>query len=450
MNIIFTKSFHRGRTSAFVHHVGSSKVNHTNHVKRDHLLSNLSALHVNVPSCGRQDNVPRKNEHVMQSWRRHSTFPKASILGGAPFSRLEPCDVLQSSRFMSSKRCLSSLTANMTSCAASSPEAEMAKFEMTAASAEAVVSATDASMPWQPTWWPQDQILDLIIQLHDASGLNYALTIGALTLAFRTVMLPLFIKAQQNSSRLAHLKPEMDVLQEKMKLLNPNDLEGQQKIAKQVQALFQKYDCNPLKSLMILPIQMPVFMGTFFALKQFPDIFPEKLVDSGILWFTDLSVPDPYGILPISSALSFLAMMEMGKKQMMATNPAQGKAMLNFFRGVAVIMIPATWNFPAVIFCYWTANNVFSMVQSAAFNSASIRKTLGIWDPPKPVPGAPPPKGMKELFDDMMKKRREESQKSSIEDRIKMRNAAIDKKNADRISDDSIAGRKRRKGRGSL
>lgn len=344
----------------------------------------------------------------------------------------------------------SSLSDKMTSCAASSPEAEMAKFELTAASAETAASAAEASAPWEPTWWPQDQILDLIINIHDASGLNYAVTIGALTLVFRTIMLPLFIKAQQNSSRLAHMKPEMDIIQEKMKLLDPKDLEGQQKLARQVQALFKKYDCNPLKSLIILPIQMPVFMGTFFALKQFPDIFPEKLVDSGILWFTDLSVPDPYGVLPISSALSFLIMMELGKKQMMATNPAQGKAMLNFFRGIAVVMIPATWNFPSVIFCYWTANNAFSMVQSAAFNSASIRKMLGIWEPPKPVPGAPPPKGMKELFDDMVKKRKEESEKSNIEDRIKMHNAAIDKKNADKLNQHYEAGRKRRKNRGKI
>jgi YidC/Oxa1 family membrane protein insertase len=364
-----------------------------------------------------------------------------------------------SSNVMNKKGCLvsdsrryfsSSLSDRMTSCAASSPEAEMAKFELTAASAETAAAAAEATAPWEPTWWPQDQILDLIINIHDASGLNYAFTIGALTLAFRAAMLPLFVKAQQNSSRLAHMRPEMDIIQEKMKSLDPKDLEGQQHLAKQVQALFKKYDCNPLKSLIILPIQMPVFMGTFFALKQFPDIFPEKLVDSGILWFTDLSVPDPYGILPISSALSFLLMMELGKKQMMATNPAQGKAMLNFFRGIAVIMIPATWNFPSVIFCYWTANNAFSMVQSAAFNSASIRKMLGIWDPPKPVPGAPPPKGIMELFDDMMKKRKEDSAKSSIQDRIKMHNASIDKLNADKMKEDSSTGRKRRKNRGKM
>ncbi len=345
--------------------------------------------------------------------------------------------------FSNSVRNFSSISEKVTSCAASSPDTEIAKFEQAAAAAEAAtVASAEASATWEPTWWPQDQILQLIINLHETTGYNYAITIGALTLAFRTIMFPLFVKSQQNSSRLAHIKPEMDIIQQKMKFLDPKDVAGQQKLAKQTQALFKKYDCNPLKSLMILPIQMPVFMGTFFALKQFPDIYPEYLVDSGILWFTDLSSPDPYGILPISSALTFLGMMELGKKQMMATNPAQGQAMLNFFRGIAVIMVPATWNFPAAIFCYWTANNTFSLFQSVAFNNPTIKKQLGIWDPPKPVPGAPPPKGMKEMFDDMMKDRRKDSAKSNIAEKIKMHNANIDRANA------SEAGRKRRKSRG--
>lgn len=340
-----------------------------------------------------------------------------------------------------SRRNFSSFTGKVTSCAAS-PDLEIAKFEETASAVEtAATTAAEAMNIWEPTWWPQDQILQLIINLHDASGLNYAYTVALLTLAFRTAMFPLFVKTQQNSSRMAHMKPEMDIIQQKMKNLDPKDVSGQQNLAKQVQTLFRKYDCNPLKSLIILPVQMPIFMGTFFALKQMPDLFPEKLVDGGILWFTDLSIADPYGVLPVASALSFVGMMELGKKQMMATNPDQGQLMLNFFRGIAVIMVPATWNFPAVIFCYWSANNLFSVAQTALFNNKSMKKQLGIWEPPKPVPGAPPGKGMMQMFDDMMEKKREDSSKSNMEEKMKMHNATVDKQNTRKTGG---PGRKRR------
>ena len=355
---------------------------------------------------------------------------------------------LASGASVMSTRNFGTFTQKVTSCAeaSTSPAAEIAKFEQSASATEAATAAAEAVTAWEPTWWPNDQILQLIINLHDASGYNYAIIIGALTIAFRTAMFPLFVQAQRNSSRMSHMKPEMDIINERMKQMDPNDLDGQQKMAKQMQALFKKYDCNPLKSLMIVPVQMPVFMGTFFALKQFPDIFPEKLVDEGMFWFTDLSVADPTGMLPISCAISFLAMMELGKKQMMASSPNQGAAMLNFFRGCAVLMVPATWNFPAVIFCYWTANNAFSMVQSIAFNTPGVRKSLGIWDPPKPVPGAPPPKGMKEMWDEMVQNRRKESDVTTFNDKIQMHNASIDKKNAEKEA--NLTPGRRRKGRG--
>eukprot|EP00558_Chaetoceros_sp_UNC1202_P013606 CAMPEP_0197255214 /NCGR_PEP_ID=MMETSP1429-20130617/71399_1 /TAXON_ID=49237 /ORGANISM="Chaetoceros sp., Strain UNC1202" /LENGTH=113 /DNA_ID=CAMNT_0042718463 /DNA_START=706 /DNA_END=1044 /DNA_ORIENTATION=+ len=70
-----------------------------------------------------------------------------------------------------------------------SPEAEMEKFELTATASETAATATDVATIWEPTWWPQDQMLQLIVNLHDATGWNYAITIAALTFTFRAVML---------------------------------------------------------------------------------------------------------------------------------------------------------------------------------------------------------------------------------------------------------------------
>jgi len=102
------------------------------------------------------------------------------------------------------------------------------------------------------------------------------------------------------------------------------------------------------------------------------------------------------------------------------------------------------------IFCYWTTNNTFSLVQSAAFNNVAMKKQLGIWEPPKPVPGAAPAKGMKEMFDDMMKNSKKGSGKDRSKEKIQMHNAAVDKNNSDQMIIDvgAGAGRKRKKGRG--
>lgn len=317
-----------------------------------------------------------------------------------------------------------------------SPEEEMAKFEQNATaavqtSAEVTVAGTENPV-WEATWWPQDQMLDFIMFAQEMTGVNYAITIGAITFGFRTLMLPIFIKAQQNSSRMAHVKPEMDVLKAKIDRLDPKDMQKQQDYAKEMQALFRKYDVNPLKSLILPIIQMPVFMSMFFALRKMPDFFQNELSDGGILWFTDLSAPDPYYALPIFSGLSFLAMMELSKKSMLASSPQQGQMMLTVFRGMAFLIVPFSMNFPTCVLTYWTVNNTFSLVQSAAFNNPTIRKQLGIWETPKPVPGAAPTKGMMEMLQDSMKDKRKEGTETNIKQRIEIHNAAVDKKMAGR------------------
>lgn len=113
-----------------------------------------------------------------------------------------------------------------------SAESEIAKFEEAAnaadiaastEAAEAIVAAADI---WESTWWPQDKMLDLIVYFHDATGLNYALAIGGLTLVFRSAMFPLFVKAQANSSRMAHMRPEMDILKDRVDRLDKTDMAG--------------------------------------------------------------------------------------------------------------------------------------------------------------------------------------------------------------------------------
>ena len=73
-----------------------------------------------------------------------------------------------------------------------------------------------------------------------------------------------------------------------------------------------------------------------------------------------------------------------------------GKMFVNVFRGLSVIMVPLTMNFPASLFCYWVTNNLFSLNQTLLLKVPAVKKAFGIWDPPKPVPGSPPQKGFVE------------------------------------------------------
>mmetsp|Transcript_17521 Transcript_17521/g.35693 ORF Transcript_17521/g.35693 Transcript_17521/m.35693 type:complete len:438 (-) Transcript_17521:44-1357(-) len=288
-----------------------------------------------------------------------------------------------------------------------------------------VVANADAITPFVATWWPSDQCLLFLNYVHEITGLPYALTIGATTLAFRLLLFPVFVKGQRNSSRMAHLQPELAALKSKVDAIPNPDVQTQQRFMAETRALFKKYDCNPVASLVAPLASAPVFISMFFALKNAPEHFPHLLSTGGVFWFPDLTAPDPYAIMPLFSAATFLGMTELGKEQMMAQDPARGRVMTNAFRAMAIVMVPLTMDFNSAVFVYWSVNNTFSFFQTALFRQDAVKKAFGIWDPPKPVPG----QESRSILDDikkMVEKKQEETNALAAE-RIREHNEIVER-----------------------
>ena len=83
--------------------------------------------------------------------------------------------------------------------------------------------------------------------------------------------------------------------------------------------------------------------------------------------------------------------------------------MIMVFRGMSLIMVPITMNFPTSLFCYWVTNNVFSLGQTLLLKVPAVKKSFGIWNPPKPVPGAPAPKGIVDELKEAFSNKNEEA-----------------------------------------
>jgi len=372
----------------------------------------------------------------LSSHRRWSTSFGKSI-GNAASSKIE---MSNSNTFLSSQRLMSSSLPSDGQSSSNSDPFRSAEETFTSlpsfgsspispekeAADSSISAAAEQIASFEPTWWPSDQILVLLNWVNETSGLpSYAFTIGATTLAFRIVLFPIFLKGQKNASRMAHMQPELKVLKDNLdKMGDKIDQESQLKYARHTKALFRKYDCNPLMSIAAPLASAPVFMSMFFGLKNAPDYFPDLLATGGIAWFPDLTVADPYCVLPVLSAVTFLGMIETGKEQMTATDPAKGKIMVNAFRAMAVVMVPMTMNFNAAVFCYWTTNNAFSFMQSLIFKQPSFKKYCGIWDPPKPVPGEET-KGILEQIKSMTQQKKKKEPNAWAEDRVKAHNEII-------------------------
>lgn len=122
-----------------------------------------------------------------------------------------------------------------------------------------------------------------------------------------------------------------------------------------------------------LPIHF-VFISQINRIAYDFTINPAILTD-GVLWFKDLSAPDPYGILPIAgAALSLLNIMQ--------TSSSGGAPIFRkfkkFFKFFPIIAVPVWMTFPAAFNIYWMCSAFCQLTILSLFRIASVRKFFGI------------------------------------------------------------------------
>lgn len=240
---------------------------------------------------------------------------------------------------------------------------------------------------WDPCWYNvADNAILAIHAIQETTHLSYGLSIVATTVVLRLALFPVMVHAQRTASRMAHVQPELNILKERYERLSAPSRNDQLQFSSNMKALFQKYKVNPFSSLLAPVVQIPLFIGMFFGLKKVSTYFPDELKAGGMLWFTDLSVPDPLYVLPVLSSATFLILVEMGKDQMLRAG-GSSIAMLNVLRFLCIVSMPLVANFEAAMLVYWVSNNLLSCAQTALLKAPPVRKFFGILEPPKPPPG---------------------------------------------------------------
>jgi len=224
-----------------------------------------------------------------------------------------------------------------------------------------------------------EQIMSGVDLIHTFSGLPYWGAICVATVAIRLAMLPLSIKTIKSTSKMAHMKPDMEDLARRQKS-DPNlqDPNVQAAYSKEMIGMYKKHGVNPLSAIALPFVQMPVFIGIFWALHDMGLYYP-GMATGGAFWFTDLSVADSTYALPLFNAASFLLMIEMGADGMQA---GQAKQFQWIMRGLAVAMVPLTMSMPQGLFVYWCSNNVLSLIQTSILKNKSVKRFLNIPEPP--------------------------------------------------------------------
>jgi YidC/Oxa1 family membrane protein insertase len=199
----------------------------------------------------------------------------------------------------------------------------------------------------------------VLLYFHQGLGAPWWLSIAMLTIVVRTLLFPLTVKQVRSMRAMQDLKPEMDRIRSQYK-------DNRQRQQEEMMKLYQERNVNPLGGCLPIVVQMPIFIGIFYLIRKFGGytlggkVVPpqyESFHEGGILWFQNLSNPDPLHLLPIISALTMLAATEITSKNV---DPQQRWLMRLLPIGITVFL----FNFPAGLFVYWITSNLVTLVQN--------------------------------------------------------------------------------------
>src|ERR671911_892798 len=192
----------------------------------------------------------------------------------------------------------------------------------------------------------------VLLYFHQTLGAPWWLAIVLLTVIVRSLLFPLTVKQVRSMRAMQDLKPHMDRVRAQFK-------DNPQRQREEMAKVYQDQGVNPLGGCLPILVQMPIFIGIFYVIRQFggytlgdrtvPPEYP-SFHEGGILWFQNLSVADPYYILPILSALTMLAATEITAHNI---DPQQRWLMRLLPIGFTIFL----FNFPAGLFVYWITSN---------------------------------------------------------------------------------------------
>ncbi len=174
---------------------------------------------------------------------------------------------------------------------------------------------------------------------------NYGVTIILLTMMLKVLFVPLQYKSYKSMKQMQVIQPKVLAIQEKFK-------DDRDRLNKELIKLYRDHKVNPVGGCLPMVLQMPVFVALFNILYMTIDLRQAPF----LAWLTDLSVQDPYYVLPIIMGVTMVIQQKITPTTM---DPTQAKIMLMLPAFMTFLFI----NFPAGLVLYWLTNNVLTISQ---------------------------------------------------------------------------------------
>ncbi len=206
--------------------------------------------------------------------------------------------------------------------------------------AEGLNLTVDYGVFWflaKPLYWALDYI-------HGYTN-NWGWAIILVTLLLKIIFYKLSAAGYRSMANMRKVQPRLLSIRERYK-------GDRARLNQAMMDIYKEEKINPLGGCFPILIQIPVFISLYWCLLESVELRQADF----ILWIHDLSIPDPYFVLPLLMGITMFVQQKLNPAPM---DPVQAKVM----SVLPVVFTVFFAFFPSGLVLYWVVNNTLSIAQ---------------------------------------------------------------------------------------
>ena len=202
----------------------------------------------------------------------------------------------------------------------------------------------DLTVDYSFLWWIAKPLFYALDGIHSLVG-NWGVAIILLTICIKILFFYPSAASYKSMAKMRKVQPKMLELKERYG-------EDRQKFSAEMMKLYRTEKVNPFGGCLPILIQMPVFLALYWMLMESVELRQAPF----FLWIEDLSVKDPYYVLPLIMGVTMWIQQKLNPTP---PDPMQAKIM----QIMPVMFTLLFLFFPAGLVLYWVVNTTLSITQ---------------------------------------------------------------------------------------
>jgi len=189
----------------------------------------------------------------------------------------------------------------------------------------------------KPMYWVLDKIQGVV---H-----NWGWTIIIFTILIKLAFFKLSETSYRSMANMRKLTPRIQALKDRYG-------DDKQRMQQAMMEMYKTEKINPLGGCLPMLVQIPFFIALYWVLLESVELRQAPW----ILWIDDLSIKDPYFVLPVIMGVSMLIQQKLNPPP---PDPMQAKIMM----ALPIVFTAMFAFFPSGLVLYWVVNNILSIAQ---------------------------------------------------------------------------------------